>query len=137
MATYSVNPDLAEAFQKKFPRMASRIVEDFIRTMVGSSTNKSSTIEELKTELDGLQSEEANIYAKRQARIAQIKELEDQIESEKQQKLHDITELENKFKLLCQDSKWYYKFDGRYRRANAKVKGISEFDFYKEEVENA
>lgn len=30
MATYSVNPELAKAFSRKYPRMASKLIESFI-----------------------------------------------------------------------------------------------------------
>lgn len=136
MATYSVNSDLAEAFQKKFPRRCSAMIEDFIRSMLGGSTDSEANIQQLQYDLDKLEKDEATIYAKRQARLAQIKELEVQKEKAEGAESEKIAQIEEDFVLAKQDSGWYHNFCYRYIKSGSKDSGLSELDFFKREEKN-
>lgn len=133
MATYNIKPELAKAFQSRFPNRASSMIEGFIQNMLRSlMSEQESQLDELKQKRVELDSKIEALSSDLISIDSKIEALETTIENTKKQEQTRLDDLRIEFEAFKIDSSSYHKFKHAFIKSGKLDEGLEELDFYKE-----
>ena len=136
MATYSIRPELAKAFQNRFPNKASSLVEEYIKNMLNSRMNDDEVeLDELREQKEAIELRINDLVTDKISIENRIDVLIKQMNDNKDQKDKLERDLEEEFRASCVDTSFYHKFKHKYIMSGAKDSGISELEYFRQSKE--
>jgi hypothetical protein len=125
MKTYSINEQVALAFQKKFPRQASKLLETYMTNVLELQQNPTINKIELEKEID-----ELNLQIQKNQELINIKKKQIKQIQEKNQCEDSEIEAQKEYNLSMEDINFQDKFRRAYIKSEERVQGKTELEYY-------